>query len=152
MAMPSALHKKEQDMTKAKSTFRSANQTPSNKARWVNRWMAFHRAFPDVSIGEWCGLNNLSHHTFQNWLRDPKLNREKRIKAKIVKLPHRDIQGDPHSGREQDHWIRQLNDEASRYRITDAKDERSTGLNARQKDAAERQRRCRKDFTTPTTL
>ena len=87
MAMPSALHKKEQDMTKAKSTFRSANQTPSNKARWVNRWMAFHRAFPDVSIGEWCGLNNLSHHTFQNWLRDPKLNREKRIKAKIVKEP-----------------------------------------------------------------
>ena len=70
---------KEKEKTEKKS-YRSAKLTPANKARWVNRWMAFHRAFPDVSIGEWCGLNNLSAGTFQNWLRDPKCNKEIRIK------------------------------------------------------------------------
>lgn len=65
--------------------YRSKNMTPSTKARYVNRWTAFHKAFPNVSLKEWCDKQNISSGTFYAWLADPRYNRELREALRTAK-------------------------------------------------------------------
>ena len=71
-------------MTTVKTTvkYRSSNMQPSTKARYVNRWQAMHKAFPNITMEEWCTMQDISSSTFAKWLRDPKYNKELRQKSK----------------------------------------------------------------------
>ena len=60
--------------------YRSAKMIPSVKARFVNRWIEFHEAFPKVTMQDWCTKQNLSYGTFSGWINDPRYNRNLRKK------------------------------------------------------------------------
>ena len=62
-------------------TYKSRSMKPCTKAYFVNRWIAFHKAFPAVTMKEWCAQNNLSDGTFYNWVSDPRYNKELRTKG-----------------------------------------------------------------------
>ena len=60
--------------------YRSAKMIPSVKARFVNRWIEFHEAFPKVTMQDWCTRQNISYNTFSGWLYDPRYNKNLRKK------------------------------------------------------------------------
>lgn len=64
--------------------YRSANLKPSAKARWVSKWNEFHKAFPDVTMDDWCSRNGLSVSTFSAWKGDVRYNKELREKMRNI--------------------------------------------------------------------
>ena len=70
--------------------YRSAKLPPAVKARYVNLWYSFHAAFPNVPLRDWCIKQNLSYGTFNNWIREPRYNKELR-KAKEQEISLSDI-------------------------------------------------------------
>ena len=67
-----------------KKTYKSKNMKPATKAYYVNKWIAFSKAFKNVSLEDWCARQNLSTGTFYGWLKDPKYNKELRVKKEIT--------------------------------------------------------------------
>lgn len=51
---------------------------PTDKARWVNKWNEFHKAFPNITMKDWCESKGLNASTFWAWGKDPKYNKELR--------------------------------------------------------------------------
>lgn len=62
--------------------YRTAKMKPSTKALYVNKWHAFHEAFPQITLREWCIKHEFSEGTFSGWLSDPRYNRNLRKPSK----------------------------------------------------------------------
>lgn len=51
---------------------------PTDKARWVNKWNEFHKAFPNITMRDWCESKGLNPATFWAWEKDVRYNKELR--------------------------------------------------------------------------
>ena len=58
--------------------YKSRNMRASTKAYYVNKWFDFKEAYQNVSMQEWCTMNNLSYGTFFDWLKNPRYNKRLR--------------------------------------------------------------------------
>lgn len=76
---------------KAKATYRSAKMRGCDKARWINKWLGFHEAYPSITMEDWCRSKNIAPGTFFAWLKDPKYNKGLREDRPFSEVPKKSI-------------------------------------------------------------